>query len=115
MKSAIRQSYQEGVFERLKTSNVVHDELNFPYLEPTEEQIVDLYRMAEIMRTAMPNLRIPLEASPELGDDWANTKEIPEWLKLREENSPVWLNSSSELKKAVGICERLLKEGKVSV
>lgn len=113
MKCAIRQSYEEGVFERLKTSNVVHDELNFPYLEPTEEQMIDLYRMAEIMRNAMPNLRVPLEASPELGDNWAETKEIPVWLELRDKNDEAWLKASPELKKAVNICDKLLKEGRV--
>lgn len=113
MKLSIRQSYQEGVFERLKTSNVVHDELNFPYLEPTEEQMIDLYRMAEIMRTSTPNLRVPLEASPELGDNWANTKEVPVWIELRDKNDKEWVTASDELKKAVNICDRLLKEGKV--
>ena len=113
MKLSIRQSYQEGVFERLKTSNVVHDELNFPYLEPTEEQMIDLYRMAEIMRTSTPNLRVPLEASPELGDNWANTKEVPVWIELRDKNDKEWVTASAELKKAVNICDRLLKEGKV--
>lgn len=115
MKCAIRQAYQEGVFERLKTSNVVHDELNFPYLEPTEEQMIDLYRMAEIMRTAMPALRIPLEASPELGDNWASTKEVTEWIELRDKNDEAWVRTSPELKKAVNICDKLLKEGRVSV
>ncbi len=115
MKSAIRQSYQEGVFERLKTSNVVHDELNFPYLEPTEEQMVDFYHMAEIMRNAMPTLRVPLEASPELGDDWASTKEVSEWIELRDKNDEAWIRASDNLKKAVNICDKLLKEGKVSI
>ena len=113
MKCAIRQSYQEGVFERLKPSNCIHDELSFPYLEPTEEQMIDLYRMAEIMRTAMPNLRVPLEAEVELGDNWANTKEICDWLELRDKNDKEWLESSAELKQAVTISERLIKEGRV--
>ncbi len=115
MKCAIRQSYQEGVFERLKTSNVVHDELNFPYLEPTEEQMIDLYRMAQIMREAMPNLRVPLEASPELGDNWASTKEVTEWIELRDKNDEAWIKASGNLKKAVNICDKLLKEGRVAV
>lgn len=115
MKCAIRQSYEEGVFERLKTSNVVHDELNFPYLEPTEEQMIDLYRMAQIMREAMPNLRVPLEASPELGDNWASTKEVTEWIELRDRNDEAWAKASDNLKKAVNICDRLLKEGRVAV
>ena len=115
MKCAIRQAWEEGVFERLKTSNVVHDELNFPYLEPTEEQMLDLYRMAEIMRTAMPGLRVPLEASPELGDNWASTKEVTEWIKLRDKDDEAWQKASDNLKKAVNICDKLLKEGRVAV
>ena len=115
MKCAIRQSYQEGLFERLKTSNCIHDELSFPYLEPTKEQMIDLYRMAEVMRTAMPNLRIPLEAEPELGDNWANTKAITEWIELRDNGDEAWNRASTELKKSVEICEELVAKGEVNV
>ena len=86
-----------------------------PYLEPTEEKMIALYHMAEIMRTAMPNLRVPLEASPELGDNWASTKEVPEWIELRDKNDEAWQKASPELKKAVNICDKLLKEGRVAV
>lgn len=113
MKCAISQAYKEGVFERLKVSNVVHDELNMPYLEPTEEQMIDLYRMAEIMRTSMPGLRVPLEAEIELGDNWANTKEIKDWVEIRETDREAWEKTSPELKQAVSICEKLIKEGRV--
>jgi DNA polymerase I-like protein with 3'-5' exonuclease and polymerase domains len=114
LKLAIITAYKEGVWEQLKVANTVHDELNMPYLEPTEEQMIDLYRMAEIMRTAMPNLRVPLEASPELGDDWASTKEVTEWIELRDKNDEAWQKASGNLKKAVNICDKLLKEGRVS-
>lgn len=114
LKLAIITAYKEGVWEQLKVANTVHDELNMPYLEPTEEQMVGLYRMAEIMRTAMPNLRIPLEASPELGDNWASTKEVTEWIELRDKNDEAWQKASDNLKKAVNICDKLLKEGRVS-
>ena len=115
LKLAIVNAYKEGLWEKLKVANTVHDELNFPYLEPTEESMLNLYRMAELMRTSMPNLRIPLEASPELGDNWASTKEVPEWIELRDKNDEAWLKASPELKKAVNICDKLLKEGRVSV
>jgi DNA polymerase-1 len=114
LKLAIITAYKEGVWEQLKVANTVHDELNMPYLEPTEEQMIDLYRMAEIMRTAMPNLRVPLEASPELGDNWASTKEVTEWIELRDKNDEAWQKASDNLKKAVNICDKLLKEGRVS-
>ena len=115
LKLAIVTAYKEGVWETLKVANTVHDELNMPYLEPTEEKMLALYRMAEIMRTAMPNLRIPLEASPELGDNWASTKEVSEWIELRDKNEEAWQKTSPELKQAVNICDKLLKEGRVSV
>lgn len=115
LKCSIVQAYKEGVWRTLKVANTVHDELNMPYLEPTEEKMIALYRMAEIMRTSIPTLKIPLEASPELGDNWASTKEIPAWIESRDNNDEDWQKASEELKKAVNICEKLLKEGKVSV
>lgn len=113
LKLAIVTAYNEGLWRRLKTANTVHDELNFPYLEPTEESMIDLYRMAEIMRTAMPGLRVPLEASPELGDNWASTKEVTEWIELKVKDDEAWIKASPELRKAVDICEKFIKEGRV--
>ena len=115
LKASIVQAYKEGIWKELKVANTVHDELDMPYLEPTEEQMIALYRMAEIMRTSVPNLRIPLEAEPELGENWASTKEIPAWIESRDNNDEDWQKASDELKKVVNICEKLLKEGKVSV
>ena len=115
LKSSIVQAYKEGIWERLKTANTVHDELNFPYLVPTEECMIDFYRMAEIMRTSVKGLRVPLEASPELGDNWAETKKVSEWIELKNSNDEAWIKASDTLKKAVLICEKLLQEGKVSV
>ena len=115
LKASIVQAYKEGIWKELKVENTVHDELNMPYLEPTEEQMIALYRMAEIMRTSVPNLRIPLEASPELGDNWASTKEVTEWIELRDKNDEAWQKASTELKQAVNICDKLLKENKVRI
>lgn len=115
LKASIVQAYKEGTWRTLRVANTVHDELNMPYLEPTEEKMIALYRMAEIMRTSVPNLHIPLEASPELGDNWASTKEVPVWIELRDKNDEAWQKASAELKQAVNICDKLLKEGKVSV
>ena len=109
LKLAIVQAYKEGIWKKLKVANTVHDELNMPYLEPTEDSMKALYRMAEIMRTAMPGLRVPLEASPEIGDNWASTKTIPEWIELRNNNAEEWQNASEELKKAINICEEIEK------
>ena len=115
LKASIVQAYKEGIWQTLKVANTVHDELNMPYLEPTEEKMIALYRMAEIMRTSVPNLRVPLEASPELGDNWASTKEIPAWIESRDNNDEDWQRASDELKKAVNICERLLLEKRVNI
>lgn len=115
LKASIVQAYKEGIWRTLKVANTVHDELNMPYLEPTEEKMIALYRMAEIMRTSVPNLRVPLEASPELGDNWASTKEVPEWIELRDKNDEAWQRASNELKKAVNICEKLLLEKRVNI
>lgn len=115
LKASIVQAYKEGIWKELKVANTVHDELNMPYLEPTEEKMIALYRMAEIMRTSVPNLRVPLEASPELGDNWASTKEIPAWIESRDNNDEDWQKASDELKKAVNICEKLLLEKRVNI
>lgn len=113
LKASIVQAYKEGVWRTLKVANTVHDELNMPYLEPTEEKMIALYRMAEIMRTSVPNLRVPLEAEIELGDNWASTKEIRDWIEIRETDKEAWEKTSPELKQAVSICEKLIKEGRV--
>ena len=115
LKASIVQAYKEGIWKELKVANTVHDELNMPYLEPIEEKMIALYRMAEIMRTSVPNLRVPLEASPELGDNWASTKEVSEWIELKDKNDEAWQKASDELKKAVNICERLLLEKRVNI
>ena len=113
LKSSIVQAYKEGLWERLKPSNTVHDELNFPYLTPTRECMVAFYRMAEVMRTSVKGLKVPLEAEIELGENWASTKTIPEWLEIRKEEPEKWAKLSSELRTSVEICEQLLTEGAV--
>ena len=113
LKSSIVQAYKEGLWERLKPSNTVHDELNFPYLTPTRACMVAFYRMAEVMRTSVKGLKVPLEAEIELGENWASTKTIPEWLEIRKEEPEKWAKLSSELRTSVEICEQLLTEGAV--
>lgn len=113
LKTSIVQAYKEGLWERLKPSNTVHDELNFPYLTPNRECMIDFYRMAEVMRTSVKGLKVPLEAEVELGENWASTKTIPEWLEIRKEETEKWAKLSSELRTAVEICEQLLAEGTV--
>ena len=115
LKTSIVKAYKEGIWERLKVSNTVHDELGMPYVPVTEQGALDLYRMAEIMRTAIPTLRVPLEASPEIGSDWYNVKELPEWIKCRDNNDDDWKNTTQDVRDFVTIAEKLYKEGKISV
>ena len=115
LKISIVKAYKEGIWERLKVSNTVHDELGMPYVPVTEQGVLDLYRMAEIMRTAIPTLRVPLEASPEIGSDWYNVKELPEWIKCRDNNDDDWKNTTQDVRDFVAIAEKLYKEGKISV
>ena len=115
LKTSIVKAYKEGIWERLKVSNTVHDELGMPYVPVTEQGVLDLYRMAEIMRTAIPTLRVPLEASPEIGSDWYNVKELPEWIKCRDSNDDDWKNTTQDVRDFVTIAEKLYKEGKISV
>lgn len=115
LKTSIVKAYKEGIWKRLKVSNTVHDELGMPYVPVTEQGVLDLYRMAEIMRTAIPTLRVPLEASPEIGSDWYNVKELPEWIKCRDNNDDDWKNTTQDVRDFVTIAEKLYKEGKISV
>ena len=110
LKSSIIRAYREGLWERLKPANTIHDEISFPYLEPTVECMKDFMYMAEIMRTSVPSLRVPLEAEIELGDNWASTKTVPEWEEAMRNRSTDWQESSKELKRAVLICLDLNKE-----
>lgn len=112
-KAAMVRAFQEGVWQKIKAANIVHDELNAPYLRPKEEDMLAFYRMAEIMRTAVPSLKVPLEAEIELGDNWADTREVKDWISEREAGSEAWARASYPLKSSVAICERLIKEGRV--
>jgi hypothetical protein len=94
-------------------ANTIHDELNMPYVPVTEQGVIDLFRMAELMRTAMPTLRVPLEASPEIGTDWYNVKEYPDWIKCRDNKEEDWFTTSQEVRDFVNLTEKLLKEGKI--
>jgi len=115
LKSSIVQAYKEGVWERLQVANTVHDELNMPYVPCSEQGVIDLFRMAEIMRTSVKGLRVPLEASPEIGTDWYNVKELGDWLKCRDEDTEDWKSTSQEVRDFVNMADKLLKEGKINV
>lgn len=113
LKTAIVNAYKEGVWERLQVANTIHDELNMPYVPCTKQGVLDLFRMAYLMRNAMPSLRIPLEASPEIGSDWYNVKEVAEWLECKKENNDDWNNTTEEVRTFVNIYEELIASGEL--
>lgn len=106
LKLSIVNAYKEGLWEKINVVNTVHDELNGS-IPVDEEHIKYAFRMAEIMRTSMPNLHVPLEADLELGDDWANTKTIDEWLEIRNTDEVKWNSLSDNLRKAILIAEKV--------
>ena len=106
LKLSIVIAYKEGIWEEINVVNTIHDEL-IGSIPVDEEHIKDVMRMAEIMRTSMPNLRVPLEAEMELGDDWANTKTIDEWLEIRNTDEVKWNSLSDNLRKAILIAEKV--------
>lgn len=113
LKSSIIRAYKEGLWKKIHVINTVHDELNGS-VPVTEERILDVYKMAEIMTTTIP-LKVPLEAEPEFGENWASTKTVPEWLEVRNNEPEKWEKLSSELKETIEICARLKQEGKIKI
>lgn len=111
LKSSIVRAYNEGLWKKIHVVNTVHDELNGS-VKPTEQDMLNVYRMAEIMKTTIP-LKVPLDAEIELGDNWASTKEIKDWLEIRDNEPDKWEKLSEPLRQSVLICEKLIKEGRV--
>ena len=108
LKSSIIRAYKEGIWRKIHVTNTVHDELNGS-VPATEERIRAVYRMAQIMTTTVP-LNVPLEAEPELGENWAGTKTIGEWLKVRDKEPEKWESLSDNLKKAILIADKVRGE-----
>lgn len=106
LKLSIVNAYKEGLWEKINVVNTIHDELNGS-IPVDEEHIKDVMRMAEIMRTSMPNLRVPLEAEVELGDNWANTKTVDDWLEIKNTDEVKWNSLSDNLRKAILIAEKV--------
>ena len=113
LKSSIVRAYREGLWKRINVINTIHDELNGS-VPATEESMIDVFRMAEIMTSTIP-LKIPMEATPELGMNWASTKEVSEWIDLKSRNDVEYTSQPQILKDAICICEKLLAEGKVKI
>lgn len=108
LKSSIVRAYKEGLWEKIHVVNTVHDELNGS-VPVTEEKIRNVYEMAKVMTTTIP-LKVPLEAEPELGENWASTKTIPEWLEVKEKEPQKWEALSDNLKDAILIADKVRGE-----
>lgn len=110
-KTAITQAYEEGLWKNLGVVNTVHDEL-VGSVDVNFDRILDVYKMAHVMRTCV-KLRVPLEAEPEFGDNWASTKTVSEWLEEANKNSESWIKASKQLKETIRIC-KIIEEQKSS-
>lgn len=111
LKTAITQAYEEGLWKNLGVVNTAHDEL-VGSVDVNFDRILDVYKMAHIMRTCV-KLRVPLEAEPEFGDNWASTKTVSEWIEEANKNSESWIKASKQLKETVRIC-KIIEEQKLS-
>ena len=112
LKSALVRAYKDGLYQRIDMKNTIHDEVNF-CVSPTEQGVLDTFKMTYFM-TDTVKLRVPLICEPEVGTDWVHVKEIPEWIKLRDEGSSEWSNTSQEVRDFIYLCEKLKKEGKIN-
>ena len=112
LKSALVRAYKDGLYQRIDMKNTIHDEVNF-CVPPTEQGVLDTFRMTYFM-TDTVKLRVPLICEPEVGTDWVHVKEITEWIKLRDEGSSEWADTSQEVRDFVYLCEKLKKEGKIN-
>lgn len=105
LKSSIVRAYKEGIWEKINVVNTIHDELNGS-VPVTEEYIDYVYKMANIMTTTV-KLRVPLEAEPEFGLNWASTKTVHEWLEVREKEPEKWEELPEHLQQTVLIADRI--------
>lgn len=112
LKSALVRAYKDGLYERIDMKNTIHDEVNF-CVPPTEQGVLDTFRMTYFM-TDTVKLRVPLVCEPEVGTDWVHVKKIHEWIKLRDEGSSEWADTSQEVRDFVYLCEKLKKEGRIN-
>ena len=113
LKSSIVRAYNEGLWKKINVINTVHDELNGS-VPVTEQDMLNVFRMAEIMTTTI-SLRVPMEATPEIGLNWASTKEVKEWIDLKNKADIEYTSQPQILKDAISVCEKLLAEGKIKV
>ena len=61
------------------------------------------------MTTTIP-LNIPLEAEPEFGLNWAETKTVDEWLEIKNSSKEEWEQIPLNLRQAIEIADKIRGE-----
>ena len=56
------------------------------------------------------NVISTIEAEPELGENWAETKTISDWLEVRDKEPEKWESLSDNIKKAILIADKVRGE-----
>ena len=108
LKSSIVRAYKEGLWEKIHVVNTIHDELN-GIISVSEDSVRNIYEMAKIMTTTVP-LNVPLEAEPELGLNWAETKTIGDWLEIKNSSKEEWEQLPLNLRQAIEIADKIRGE-----
>lgn len=109
LKLAMVDMYKAGIMEALPFYTTVHDEFGFG-VRPTIQDIERAYQVQEIMchKGVDVNLKVPLMADLEFGDDWAHTHTVDEWLEGKDDKGhPLDTASmSEELKQVIQLCKQ---------
>lgn len=108
LKSSIVRAYKEGLWEKIHVVNTIHDELN-GIISVSEDSVRSVYEMAKIMTTTVP-LNVPLEAEPEIGLNWAETKTISDWLEIKNSSKEEWEQLPLNLRQAIEIADKIRGE-----
>lgn len=108
LKSSIVRAYKEGLWEKIHVVNTIHDELN-GIISVSEDNVSSIYEMSKIMTTTVP-LNVPLEAEPEFGLNWAETKTVDEWLEIKNSSKEEWEQLPLNLRQAIEIADKIRGE-----
>lgn len=108
LKSSIVRAYKEGLWEKIHVVNTIHDELN-GIISVSEDNVRSIYEMAKIMTTTVL-LNVPLEAEPEFGLNWAETKTVNDWLKIKNSSKEEWEQLPLNLRQAIEIADKIRGE-----
>lgn len=108
LKSSIVRAYKEGLWEKIHVVNTIHDELN-GIISVSEDNVRSIYEIAKIMTTTVP-LNVPLEAEPEFGLNWAETKTVDKWLEIKNSSKEEWEQLPLNLRQTIEIADKIRGE-----